>query len=45
MITTLIADQLFDGKTLHVNRPISIEDGKIIAFDTIKGATEKKVIY
>lgn len=43
MITTLIADQLFDGKTLHVNRPISIEDGKIIAFDTIKGATEKKV--
>lgn len=43
MRTTLIAEQLFDGKTLHENHPISIEDGKIIAFDTIKGAIENKV--
>ena len=43
MRTTLIAEQLFDGKTLHENHPISIEDGKIIAFDTVKGAIENKV--
>ena len=43
MRTTLIAEQLFDGKTLHENHPISFEDGKIIAFDTIKGAIENKV--
>lgn len=43
MRTTLIAEQLFDGKTLYENHPISIEDGKIIAFDTIKGAIENKV--
>ncbi|ALS34738.1 N-acetylglucosamine-6-phosphate deacetylase (plasmid) [Pseudoalteromonas sp. HL-AS2] len=43
MITTLIADHLFDGKTLHSNHPISIKDGKIIAFDTVKGAIETKV--
>lgn len=43
MRTTLIAEQLFDGKTLHENHPISFEDGKIIAFDTVKGAIENKV--
>ncbi|WP_028834255.1 MULTISPECIES: N-acetylglucosamine-6-phosphate deacetylase [unclassified Pseudoalteromonas] len=43
MRTTLIAEQLFDGKTLYENHPISIEDGKIIAFDTVKGAIENKV--
>jgi len=43
MITTLIADQLFDGSALHDNRPISIEDGKILCFDTIQGAKEVKL--
>lgn len=43
MISTLIADQLFDGKTLHTNRPVSIEDGKVLSFDTIQGATETRL--
>jgi len=43
MITTLIADQLFDGKDIHTDRPISFEDGKIIAFDTVAGAKELNV--
>ncbi len=43
MITTLIAEQLFDGKEIHRHRPISFDDGKIIAFDTIEGAKETKV--
>lgn len=43
MITTLIADQLFDGKDILENCPISFEDGKIISFDTVKGAHEVKL--
>lgn len=43
MITTLIPEQLFDGKEVHRHRPISIEDGKIITFDTVEGAKETKV--
>lgn len=43
MITTLIPDQLFDGKDVHENRPISFSDGKIISFDTVKGANEIRV--
>tara|TARA_R110002167_G_scaffold91458_1_gene246012 strand:+ start:57443 stop:58576 length:1134 start_codon:yes stop_codon:yes gene_type:complete len=43
MITTLIAEQLFDGQSLHNNRPVSFEDGKIISFDTVQGAHETKV--
>jgi N-acetylglucosamine-6-phosphate deacetylase len=42
MITTLIAEQLFDGKEVHRHRPISFKDGKIIAFDTVEGAKEIK---
>tara|TARA_R110002167_G_scaffold91458_1_gene245976 strand:+ start:12868 stop:13032 length:165 start_codon:yes stop_codon:yes gene_type:complete len=43
VITTLVAEQLFDGKILHNNRPISIEDGKVVSFDPVKGAKEIKV--
>ena len=43
MITTLIAEQLFDGKELHTHRPISFENGKVIALDTVSGAKELKV--
>jgi N-acetylglucosamine-6-phosphate deacetylase len=43
MITTLIAEQLFDGTTLHSNQAISFEDGKIIALDSVLGAKEVKV--
>jgi N-acetylglucosamine-6-phosphate deacetylase len=43
MITTLIPEQLFDGSEIHNNRPVSFEDGKIIAFDTVKGAQEVNV--
>ncbi|MEC4727979.1 N-acetylglucosamine-6-phosphate deacetylase [Shewanella sp. D64] len=40
MITTLIADTLFDGKQLHIQRPVSFEDGRIIAMDTVRNAKE-----
>ena len=43
MITTLIPTQCYDGETIYENRPISIEDGKIISFDTVKGAKEIKL--
>jgi len=43
MITTLIPDQLFDGKEVYNQRPISFEDGKIIALDTVAGAKELNV--
>ncbi len=43
MITTLIADQLFDGRHLYDNYPVSIEDGKILSFDTAHGAKEIKL--
>lgn len=42
MITTFIPEQLFDGSEIHFDRPISIEDGKILSFDTVKGAKEIK---
>jgi N-acetylglucosamine-6-phosphate deacetylase len=43
MITTLIAEKLFDGSKIYSHHPISFEDGKIIAFDTVEGAKEVKV--
>lgn len=43
MITTLIAEQIFDGTTLHSNQAISFEDGKVIALDSVLGAKEVKV--
>jgi len=43
MITTLIADTLFDGKACHQRMPISFEDGVIIALDTVAGAKEIQV--
>ena len=38
MITTIIADQLFDGKEIQSNRPISFEHGRIISFDLMENA-------
>jgi N-acetylglucosamine-6-phosphate deacetylase len=43
MITTLIADQIFNGKDLQKERPVSFENGKIISFDTVAGAKEIRV--
>lgn len=40
MISTFIPEQFFDGHELHQQRPISIEDGRVISFDTVKGAKE-----
>lgn len=44
MITTIIADQLFDGKEIHSNRAISFENGKVIAFDLVENAKVIKVV-
>ncbi len=43
MITTLVAEQIFDGKNILTDCPVSYKDGKIIAFDTVAGAKESKV--
>jgi N-acetylglucosamine-6-phosphate deacetylase len=43
MITTLIAEKLFDGNKIYKHRPISFENGKVIAFDTVVGAKEINV--
>lgn len=43
MITTLIAEQLFDGEEFYTNRPISFKDGKILSLDTVNGAKEIKL--
>jgi len=43
MITTIIAAQLFDGKKIHINRAISFENGKVIAFDEVENAKVIKV--
>lgn len=40
MITTLIAEQFFDGIVMHYNQAISFENDKIIALDTVKNARE-----
>ena len=43
MITTLIAEQIFDGKDIKNNQAISFAKGKIIAFEGVKDAQEIKV--
>ncbi|UJF22914.1 N-acetylglucosamine-6-phosphate deacetylase [Shewanella sp. OMA3-2] len=43
MITTVIADQIFDGKNIIHHQAISFKDGKIIAFDFVEHATTIKV--
>jgi N-acetylglucosamine-6-phosphate deacetylase len=43
MLTTLIAEQLFDGNNIINNQAISFEDGKVIALEAVKGSKEIKV--
>lgn len=43
MLTTYIADSLFDGKDYHHGRPLTVNDGKVVALDTVRGAKEVKV--
>ncbi|MCH2055532.1 MAG: N-acetylglucosamine-6-phosphate deacetylase [Thalassotalea sp.] len=38
MVTTLIADYLFDGQQLLENQPISFDGNEIVALDVIEGA-------
>ena len=37
MKQTLIAEQVFDGEVFHQHLPVTIDDGHIIAFDTVAG--------
>ncbi|MCG9696007.1 N-acetylglucosamine-6-phosphate deacetylase [Shewanella sp. Isolate11] len=43
MKQTLIADQVFDGEVFHQQLPVTIDDGKIISFDTHAGVEPIKV--
>lgn len=43
MITTVIADQVFDGKNIFHSQAISFEDGKIVAFDFVENSQVIKV--
>ncbi|QFU21799.1 N-acetylglucosamine-6-phosphate deacetylase [Shewanella eurypsychrophilus] len=43
MKQTIIAKRVFDGEQFHHNLPITIEDGHILALDTVAGATEISV--
>ncbi|ABV35824.1 N-acetylglucosamine-6-phosphate deacetylase [Shewanella sediminis HAW-EB3] len=43
MKQTFIAQQVFDGETFHSECPVTIEDGHILAFDTVSGAKEVKL--
>ncbi|WP_434928419.1 N-acetylglucosamine-6-phosphate deacetylase [Shewanella sp. HL-SH2] len=43
MITTIIAQQMFDGKNIINNQAISFDEQKVLAFDSVKGAKEIKV--
>ncbi|WP_394200175.1 N-acetylglucosamine-6-phosphate deacetylase [Shewanella waksmanii] len=43
MKQTFIAEQIFDGEQFHQQLPISVEDGQIVAFDSVKGAVESKL--
>ncbi|UCX05731.1 N-acetylglucosamine-6-phosphate deacetylase [Shewanella glacialimarina] len=43
MITTIIAQQMFDGKNIIKNQAISFDEQKVLAFDSVKGAKEIKV--
>ena len=43
MKQTFIAQQVFDGETFHSECPVTIEDGHVLAFDTVSGAKEVKL--
>ncbi|ACJ30387.1 N-acetylglucosamine-6-phosphate deacetylase [Shewanella piezotolerans WP3] len=43
MKQTIVAERLFDGQQFHSDQPITFEDDHIIAFDTVKGASESRV--
>lgn len=43
MLTTLIAEQLFDGKNIINNQAISFEGDKVVAFEAVKGSKVIKV--
>ncbi|MGL5358292.1 MAG: N-acetylglucosamine-6-phosphate deacetylase, partial [Shewanella sp.] len=40
MRSTLIAERLFDGERFLQDVPVTLEDGHILAFDTVSGAKE-----
>lgn len=40
MKITLIAERIFDGEYFHQDVPVTVEDGHILAFDTVVGAKE-----
>ncbi len=42
MITTIIAEQMFDGIKIVNNQPVSFENGRVIALDTVENAKEIK---
>lgn len=42
MRSTLIAARLFDGECFHHDVPLTIEDGHILAFDTVAGVKETR---
>lgn len=43
MLTTYIADSLFDGTAIHHALPMTVDNGKIIAFEPIAGAKEVRL--
>lgn len=43
MKQTIIAKRVFDGEQFHHELPITIEDGHILALDTVTGAKESKL--
>ncbi|GIU41946.1 N-acetylgalactosamine-6-phosphate deacetylase [Shewanella colwelliana] len=43
MKQTLIAEQVFDGENFHRERPITFEDGRIVAFDCVAGVRPQPV--
>ena len=40
---TLIADRIFDGEEFHMRVPVTINDGRIVALDTVKGSDEVRL--
>ncbi|ABV86848.1 N-acetylglucosamine-6-phosphate deacetylase [Shewanella pealeana] len=43
MITTVIAEQVFNGREILKDQPITFQDGKVIAFDSVNNAKEFKI--
>ncbi|ABL99153.1 N-acetylglucosamine-6-phosphate deacetylase [Shewanella amazonensis] len=43
MKTTLIAERLFDGEQFHHNVPLTVEDGQVLALDTVAGCAEVRL--